>query len=203
MPVLLLITVLIAGWPSLVSAEWYVAGQFGGNFADQVQAVRGTGALQGLSAPDFDLKNSYAYGGKIGYYAGHFILGGELDVLYSNPHIKNLDNIPGVHLGVTNIGLNVLLRYPGATYQPYIGAGPAVIVSRLSQSATTQSDSDTTVGVNLLAGVRAFVTSNVAVFTEYKYTMATLRLTDAFGHDSGFHGDYRVQQWVVGLSYHF
>lgn len=194
---------LSAGVPSLASAEWYVAGQFGGNFADELQAVRGTGSLAGLSAPDFDLKNSYAYGGKLGYYPGHLILGVELDVLQSNPHIKNLDDIPGIHLSVTNIGVNLLLRYPGLTFQPYLGLGPAVLVSRLSDSATTRTDTDVTVGLNLLTGIRAFVTPTVAVFTEYKYTLGTLRFTEAFGVDRGFHGDYRVQQLVVGVSYHF
>lgn len=197
------LVLLLTGFPSFASAEWYVAGQFGANFADELQAIRGTGSLKGLSAPDFDLKTSYAYGGKIGYYPGHWIFGAELDVLYSTPHIKNLDDVPGIHLSVTNIGLHLLLRYPGVTFQPYLGGGPAVLVSRLSGSATTQCDSDVTVGLNLLSGIRAFVTPTVAVFTEYKYTLATLRFADAFGPDRGFHGDYRVQQLMVGVSYHF
>ena len=203
MKVLLSLLLLLAGLPSLASAEWYVAGQFGGNFPDKLTAVRGTGILKGLDAPDFPLKTSYAYGGKIGIYPGHHILGAELDVLYSNPHIKNLDEIPGIHLGVTNIGLHLLLRYPGPTFQPYFGMGPAILVSRLGSSATTRADSDVTVGVNFLAGVRAFITPTVAVFTEYKYTLATLRFTDAFAENSGFHGNYRVNQLVVGVSYHF
>ncbi len=58
-------------------------------------------------------------------------------------------------------------------------------------------------GLNLLAGLRAFVLPRVAVFTEYKYTLATLRFTEAFAGDSGFHGDYRVNQLVIGLSFHF
>lgn len=203
MKILLSVVLLCIGFPSLAPAEWYVAGQFGANFADQLTSIRGTGLLNGLSAPDFDLKNSYAYGAKVGYYLGHYILGAELDVLYSNPHIKNLDDVPGVHLGVTNIGLHLLARYPGMTFQPYVGLGPAIIVSRLGNSMTTQSDTDLTVGLNLLTGIKAFVTPTIAVFTEYKYTMATLRFTEAFGDNSGFHGDYRVHQLVVGLSYHF
>ena len=203
MTILLVILLLSAGLVPRASAEWYVAGQFGRNFADELRAVRGTGSLAGLSAPDFDLKNSYAYGGKVGLYPGHRILGIELDVLHSNPHIKNLDDVPGIHLRVTNIGLNFLLRYPGLTFQPFLGFGPAIIISRLSNSATTQSDTDVTGGLNALTGIRAFLTSTVAIFTEYKYTMATPRFTHAFGDDRGFHGDYRVQQLVVGISYHF
>ena len=201
--VLFSLLLLLAGLPSLVSAEWYVAGQFGANFADQLTAVRGTGILKGLDAPDFDLKTSYTYGGKVGLYPGHHILGYELDVLYSNPHIKNLDDIPGIHLSVTNIGLHMLGRYPGSTFQPYVGIGPAIIVSRLGNSATTRADTNVTVGLDLLTGIRAFVTPTIAVFTEYKFTMATLRFTNTFADNSGLHGDYRVNQLVVGVSYHF
>jgi opacity protein-like surface antigen len=203
MKILLTVVLLCIGFPSLTSAEWYVAGQLGVNFADQLRAIRGTGILKGLSAPDFDLKNSYTYGAKVGLYPGHHILGVELDVLYSNPRIKNLDDIPGIHLGVTNIGFHLLARYPGMTFQPYAGLGPAIIVSRLGNSMTTQSDTNVTVGLDLLTGLKAFVTPVIAVFAEYKYTMATLRFTEAFGENSGFHGDYRVHQLVIGLSYHF
>lgn len=194
---------MLCSVPNRSHAEWYVAGQFGVNFADELQSVRGTGILTGLTAPDFDLKNSYAYGGKLGFYPGHQWLGVEIDVLHSTPHVKNLDDIPGIHLRVTNIGLHLLMRYPGLTFQPYLGIGPAIIASRLSSSATTKSDSNLTVGLNTLVGLRAFVAPQVAVFSEYKYTMATLRFTDTFEDDSGFHGDYRAQQLTVGVSYHF
>ena len=40
-------------------------------------------------------------------------MGVELDVFNSQPNIKNLDNIPGIHLRVTNVGFNLILRYPG------------------------------------------------------------------------------------------
>ncbi len=119
MKVLIALFALWVGLPAAASAEGYVAGQFGLNFADELSAIRGTGILEGLSAPDFDLKTTYAYGAKIGYYPEHFKFGVELDVLHSNPHIKNLDDIPGVHLSVTNIGMHLLLRYPGLTFQPY------------------------------------------------------------------------------------
>lgn len=203
MKVLLSLLLLVTSLPTLTSAEWYVAGQFGGNFPGKLTAVRGTGILKGLDAPDFDLKPSYAYGGKIGFYPGHHILGAELDVLSSIPHIKNLDEIPGIHLSVTNIGLHMLIRYPGLTFQPYGGIGPAIIVSHLGSSETTRSDSNVTVGLDLLTGIRAFVTPTIAVFTEYKFTLATLRFTDSFADNNGFHGNYRVNQLVVGVSYHF
>lgn len=86
---------MLCSIPHRSQAEWYVAGQFGVNFADELQSVRGTGILTGLTAPDFDLKNSYTYGGKFGFYPGHQWLGVEIDVLHSTPHVKNLDDIRG------------------------------------------------------------------------------------------------------------
>jgi len=184
-------------------AEWYVAGQAGYSFADALRNVKGTGGLSGLEAPDFDLKNSFAYGGKVGVYPFHGSLGFELDVFHSTPHIKNLDDIPGIHMAVTNVGVNVLLRYPGLTFQPYLGVGPGILIARLSQSPTTQQDTQVSIGFNFLTGIRAFVTPNVALFTEYKYTDAKFSFDGAFGSVGGFDSTYRANQLLIGVSYHF
>ena len=191
------------GIPSRAAAEWYVAGDVGVNFADRLTGISGTNGLAGLQAPDFDLKNSVSYGAKLGYFAEHSWFGIEGEVLQTTPHIKNLDDVPGIHLRVTTVGVNVLARYPGRTFQPYAGVGGGLVIARLSDSATTQSNTDVTRGWNVLAGLRAFVTPYVAIFTEYKYTGATLRFDQAFGAVGGFDGGYRAQHVLVGLSYHF
>ncbi|QOJ34840.1 MAG: porin family protein [Nitrospira sp.] len=202
--------VLVAGMglaltvlPSETSAEWYVAGQFGANFADPLRNVRGTGSLAGLDSPNYNLKTSPAFGGKVGVYPNHGLFGLELDVSHSAPHIKNLDDIPGIHLTVTGIGAHVVVRYPGMTWQPYIGGGPALLVARLGRSTTTERDTQVSVGGDVLAGIRAFVAPKVALFTEYKYTDSTLRFGGAFGPVGGFDATYRAHQLFVGLSYHF
>jgi len=205
-PVGLLCILICAGTGHRASAEWYVAGQFGVNFADRLTDVNGTNGFAGSRAPDFDLKNSYTYGGKVGYFPGHGWLGIELDAFHTTPHIKNLDNIPGIHMRVTSAGVNLIARYPGVTFQPYAGIGAAAIFAHISDSPTTQSDSSVTGGMNVLAGMRAFVTPYIAIFTEYKLTQATLRFDQAFsgfGTPGGFMGDYRAQQVLVGVSYHF
>ncbi len=184
-------------------AEWYVAGQAGHSFADSLRNVKGTGGLGGLEAPDFDMKNSLAYGGKVGLYPFHGSLGLELDVFHSTPHIKNLDDIPGIHLAVTNVGANILLRYPGATFQPYIGVGPGILIARLSRSPTTEQDTQVSIGFNFMTGIRAFVTPNVALFTEYKFTDAKFDFNGAFGSIGGFDSTYRAHQLFTGVSYHF
>ena len=186
-------------------AEWYVAGQVGANFADQLTDIHGRGNLESLSSPDFDLQNAIVYGGKLGYFPNNGAYGIELDASNSTPHIKNLGDVPGIHMRVTNVGINVLLRYPGQTFQPYVGLGGGVLIARIDDSPANRSVSDSDVGpaFNVLTGIRAFVTPYVAVFSEYKYMLGSLSFDQAFPPGGGFSGDYRAQYLVVGVSYHF
>jgi len=188
------------------AAEWYVAGQFGVNFADRFTDVTGPDRFSSIRGPDFDLKNSLVGGAKIGYFPGNGWFGVELDAFHTTPHIKNLAESPGIHMRVTTVAFNFIARYPGQTFQPYAGVGAAAVIAHISDSPNSRSDSDVSGGLNLLAGIRAFVTPYVAVFTEYKFTQSTLRFDQAFsgfGTPSGFVGDYGAQQVVVGISYHF
>lgn len=197
--------------PSLVSAEMYVAGTAGVNFADRINSIAGTGPLAGAPGPfeDFDLQNSISYGGKVGYFPGHSWYGVEAEVLHTNPHIKSLprtatlDEVPGIHFRLTTVGVNFIARYPGRTLQPYVGAGVGAAIAHIGDTATVRSDSDVAVAWNVLVGLRAFITPKIAVFGEYKHTGATLKFDQAFGDLGGFSGNYRAQLLLGGLSYHF
>ena len=199
----LLLFASVTFFPLPAPAEWYVAAQAGVNFADPLRNIRGTGTLAGLDAPNFNLKTSPAYGGKVGVFPSHGVFGFELDPSHSAPHIKNLDDVPGIHLTVANIGAHVLVRYPGVTWQPYIGGGPALLAAHLGRSSTTESDTQFSLGGNFLVGIRAFVAPKIAVFTEYNYTDSTLRFGGAFGPVGGFDSTYRAHQLFMGISYHF
>lgn len=196
------------------SAEWYVAGTGGINFADRINSVAGTGSLAGAQGPfvDFDLANSITYGAKAGYFLGHGWVGIEGEVLHTTPHIKALnddsttpafDPVPGVHFRLTTIGANIIVRYPGRTIQPYVGAGVGAAIARIGDTPTVRSDMDAAVAWNVLIGLRGFLTPQIAVFTEYKHTGATLHFDQAFGPLGGFSGNYRAQHILGGLSYHF
>jgi opacity protein-like surface antigen len=188
------------------SAEMYVAGTAGVNFADRINSIAGTGSQAGVSGPlaDFDLQNSIIYGAKIGYFPGHSWIGVEGEVLHTTPHIKQLDSDPGIHMRVTTVGANVIARYPGRTFQPYIGAGVGAAIAHIGETSTVRSDSDLAVAWNVLVGMRAFVTPRIAVFGEYKHGGATLKFDQAFSDiGGGFSGNYRAQHILGGLSYHF
>ncbi|MFZ1803999.1 MAG: outer membrane beta-barrel protein [Nitrospira sp.] len=197
--------------PSFVSAEMYVAGQAGVNFADRINSIAGTGPLAGApgSFEDFDLQNSITYGGKVGYFHGHSWYGIEAEVLHATPHIKSLprtatlDEVPGIHFRLTTVGINFIARYPGRTLQPYVGAGVGAAIAHIGDTTTVRSDTDVAVAWNVLVGLRAFITPKIAVFGEYKHTGATLKFNQAFGDLGGFSGNYRAQLLLGGLSYHF
>lgn len=196
---------------SPVSAEMYVSGTAGVNFADRINSIAGTGSLAGAPGPfeDWDLQNSITYGAKLGYFHGHSWYGVEAEVLHTTPHIKSfpptttLEEVPGIHFRLTTVGANFIARYPGRTFQPYVGAGVGAAIAHIGDTQTVRSDSDVAVAWNVLAGLRAFVTPQIAVFGEYKYTGATLTFDEAFGDVGGVSGNYRAQHMLGGLSYHF
>ncbi len=193
------------------SAEMYIAGTTGVNFADRINSIAGTGPLAGEpgSFVDFDLQNSISYGGKVGYFPGHSWYGVEAEVLHTTPHVKSLprtptlDEVPGIHFRLTTVGVNFIARYPGRTLQPYVGAGVGAAIAHIGDTATVRSDTDVAVAWNVLVGLRAFITSKIAVFGEYKHSGATLKFDQAFGDVGGFSGNYRAQLLLGGLSYHF
>ena len=200
--------------PSPARAESYVAGAVGINFADRINSIAGTGPSAGVPGPlqDFDLQNSITYGGKIGYFPGHSWYGIEGEVLHTTPHIKSFDDDPtpatidpyaGIHFRMTTVGVNFIARYPGRTFQPYIGAGIGAAIAHIGKTSTVQSDTDVSAVWNVLVGLRTFITPTIALFGEYKYTGATLQFDQAFGDLGGFSGNYRAQHLLGGLSYHF
>ena len=212
-----LITLFAIGFANIMlltipaSAEMYVAGTAGVIFADRINSIAGTGSQAGVSGPlaDFDLQNSIAYGAKIGYFPGHSWYGIEGEVLHTTPHIKELPATssapadPGIHMRVTTVGVNFIARYPGRTFQPYVGAGIGAAMAHIGDTSTVRSDSDLAVAWNVLVGLRAYVTPRIAVVGEYQHGGATLKFDQAFGDLGGFSGNYRAQYVLGGLSYHF
>jgi opacity protein-like surface antigen len=197
--------------PYQASAEMYVAGEAGVNFADRINSIAGTGVSAGVQGPlaDFDLQNSITYGGKVGYFPGHSWYGIEGEVFHTTPHIKELPPTaslpadPGIHFRVTTVGVNFIARYPGHTFQPYAGVGVGAAIAHIGDTPTVRSNSDVATAWNILVGLRAFVTPSIAVFTEYKYAGATFEFDQALGPLGGFSGNYRAQHVLGGLSYHF
>ncbi|WP_447601161.1 outer membrane protein [Nitrospira sp. Nam80] len=103
---------------------------------------------------------------------------------------------PRVGLTTNNLAFNLIARYPGERWQPYVGIGGGLGFSLLR----TAPDQDTSYYpiFNVMAGLKLFVTSHVSLFTEYKYTRADIE----FGGQQ-FKADLRTNWFMGGAAYHF
>ena len=130
--------------------------------------------------------------------------------------------VPAADLTVTTVALNAVARAKfmcrpesDATHsvslqedrtafcplQPYAGVGVGVFFADLA-SAFGSIESPVP-GLNVLAGVRYYVTQRVALFGEYKYNRASFRLDNVEGTGAGIDGVYSVSHLTAGLSLHW
>lgn len=159
-------------------------------------------------------------------------LGFEVEAFNTTPHIEQTAvagiAVPGSHLRVTTLAFNAIARAkmmcerhddhdrtrPAATtesdyrdhdfcrLQPYAGVGLGVFFARASDATGSASDNGVP-GLNVLAGLRYFVTERVALFGEYKYNRATFEFDNVGVAGVGLKGDYSASHIVGGLSLHF
>lgn len=189
-------------------SEWYVAGFGGYTIGHGFNDSAGTGSLSGVNIGDRDLADSVAYGVKVGrYLSGQWNwLGMEVEGFNSTPHIKQSGAVEGSHLRVTTLGINLVARmklwcgtrrgidrsahhnwgpYQDNAYcpvQPYGSFGIGTFFARASDSDGRSSD--IAPGWNVLAGLRYFLSDHVALFGEYKHTLAFLEFQDIEGQGS-------------------
>jgi opacity protein-like surface antigen len=159
-------------------------------------------------------------------------LGFEVEAFNTTPHIEQSTvagiAVPGSHLRVTTLAFNAIARakmmcerhddhdrsrrtattdsdyrdHDFCRLQPYAGVGLGVFFARASDAAGSASDNGVP-GLNVLAGLRYFVTERVAVFGEYKYNRATFDFDNVGATGVGLKGDYSASHVVGGLSLHF
>jgi opacity protein-like surface antigen len=141
-------------------------------------------------------------------------MGVETEFFYTNPHIKQQDvtlttplgtgtiNTIGSHVRIATWAVNWIIRYPGERFQPYAGIGAGLFWGRVSGD-DTGTGSDTSPGLNALAGVRLFITQRFALFAEYKYNRVTFDFGGSGATAVDTHALYQVNNVVGGLSLHF
>ncbi len=150
---------------------------------------------------------------------------------------SNVAQISRVDLNVWDLGLNLIGRfgflpepdYPlGKRLHLYLGGGPSVVWTHAKNVCTGISgsgaevcggkDTNTSIGVQALAGVRVFITKNLAIFGEYKFKHWAAdfsfsgTMSQTFGPDFQVTQktqtkitdvDFNVQMFSIGLSFHF
>lgn len=210
---LLLLALWMLAWSETSRAEWYIAGQGGYQFPQDLADVRGTGSFSGVTSSNLDLNNQAAFGVKFGRFANDTLrwLGLEFDFSHSDANIaeqglttsapilgitQQNGRTPGVGLSVSHMTMNIIARYPGSQVQPYVGVGGGLGLSLLRTAP--QDATDLYPVFNVLIGVRMFMTKRVAFFTEYKHAWAMVEFSD-----NRFEGDLRTNWFMGGLAYHF
>lgn len=209
-------TVCILLHVSPARAEVYVAGHAGVGFPQDLRNVEGTGTIHAVKFNDMDLANTLVYGGKVGYFfdePGWKWFGIEAEIFAGNPHVKQQQiSAPGggstatvlgngAHVRTITSALNVILRYPDKSIQPYVGVGLAYVNAKVSDEGFSVSDDSP--GLNVLAGLKGFLTDNLAVFGEVKYTYTSFQFEDAGVVGSGIKGIYSAPAIVGGIAWHF
>jgi opacity protein-like surface antigen len=190
----------------------YIAGQVGYAMPSDLSDIKGTGSSTGMTSTNLSLQSGLAYGLKVGGYFPGVLnwLGMEVEGFYNQPDIKaqtatlttpggsQPQPIDATRVRVATFAVNVLARYPGETFQPYIGIGGGVNVADLAETPTISSDFTTAPCVNALAGVRAFVTERIALFGEFKYNRSTFKFSE-----NELEAKYQTTMFMGGLSFHF
>jgi opacity protein-like surface antigen len=151
----------------------------------------GSGSTRGMT-----VNNTFAFGGRIGYWFGSLPwLGLAVDAFKFSPEIPKQTvhgSLAGagavsgqaqkLNLSVEAVSFELKARipllkggaYPGGRLQPYVLAGPAIFFAKLTDTnnfgVTDQSNSDTEVGVKAGAGVAYQIIPQIAVFSEYRFT---------------------------------
>ncbi len=206
--VLLAATMMISS--EVAKAEMYIAGQVGYAAPSDLSDIKGTGSSAGSTSTDLALKSGLAYGMKVGGYfpGGANWLGLEFEGFYNQPDIKaqTATRVPGgptsidaSRMRVAHFAVNLLARYPGEIFQPYLGIGGGVNVVDIAETPTTfGGDFTMAPSLNALVGLRAFVTERIAFFGEFKHNRSAFKFSD-----DEFDARYRTNMFMGGISFHF
>jgi hypothetical protein len=96
------------------------------------------------------------------------------------------------------VAFNVVARYPGTTFQPYVGVGAGGFYF----NSSGQIDGRQVVpGLNTQAGLKVLATEEWGLFVEGKYNYATISNLDPSGY--GLSGTYSAFNLLAGIAYHF
>lgn len=205
-----LILVLVAtGLPGVARAEPYLAAYVGGTFPLDAKITDNTATP--LSASGVAVNESVVVGGKIGFWSDPIRwLGVELDLSGYTADIPQQVasglSVTATGMDITAFGFHFLGRIPlgppeGDPFRRayfYLGGGPAILAVSGERGGVSQDVAE--VGVHALAGFKLFLTPNIAVFAEYKFTYSEVTFDIAGGTEDI---ELKINQVYGGIAYHF
>jgi hypothetical protein len=218
-------------------AETYIAGAIGVTLPlpASVQADEninypnppGPGQLFHGSNTTIGMKDSVAYGMKVGHYFRSLPwLGVETDAFTTTPHVMAgtiaidtksstvgtfREAQSGVHLRFTTWAFSLMARYPALHWQPYAGIGPAIFWGHASGTGLSCNNtcpgpavdtSSVTPGWTSQAGLRYVTDASVVLFGEWKY-MSTTAHFDQVRSFSNIDVHYHAHLFLAGIGYQF
>lgn len=113
-------------------------------------------------------------------------------------NLKSTLSISESSLRLYTVAFNVVARYPGTTFQPYVGVGAGAFYF----TGSGQFDGHQVVpGLNTQAGLKILATDEWGLFVEGKYNYATITNLDPSGY--GLSGTYSALNILAGVAYHY
>ena len=165
----LLLSALVLA-PILAFAEFF-GDVYGGVAMPMDTKTTFDGVKAGSDSP---YKDSYVFGGRVGYYFERASwVGLALDASYFKADI-NLSNgaenevIPVSALLMVRAPLGVTAEFPHGRVQPYLGIGPSFVYSQ-SDIGTTD-DTSFNIGFDVHLGLTYMFTRNIGILGEYRFT---------------------------------
>jgi hypothetical protein len=228
----LLILLLVT--PLEVSAGWYADVYTGGVFTKNTDLTISSSLGSTTTYQDLHVNNSWTAGGRGGYWVDrHDWLGFGLDMFFFR--VKAPSQVVSVtgpgptatfsisadwSLPVFGVGFDVLrLRAPllrneeftHGRLQPFASVGPALFVTRAGKNRFVQPQgqdgTDVALGAKAEAGVTFLLTKTVGLFTEYRFTHFTSKLsyqnTTPSPATEIYNATYDSHQVIGGISFRF
>jgi len=189
--------------PTQSFAQVYIGGYGGVSITHDADAEIGVfsfGTTTTFSG-EIELDPSVIAGARVGYWMEAFdlpFLGVEFDAYWTNPELDRFKT-SGLSLAIDDDlivisgGINGLVRYPYGPIQPYAGVGVGVVYAEID----SVNDEDVVASLQLVGGVRGFVSDNLALFAEYKFVLTEFE----FGALREL--DYSASNIYGGIEWHF
>jgi hypothetical protein len=205
----LLFFLVAMGSPGLARAEPYVAAYLGATFPLDAKITDNTASP--LTASGVSVDESVVFGGKFGLWSDAVRwLGLELDISgYAADipaQVASGLSVAATDMDITAFGFHLLGRIPLGSPEGdpmrrayfYLGGGPAILAVAGERGGVSQDVSE--FGLHALAGFKIFLSPNIALFAEYKFTYAEVTFDITGGTEDI---ELKINQVYGGIAYHF
>lgn len=208
--------------PRVGIAEW-----FGDIYLGASHTKASNNRFQVNGAPVRDLEDadiSTPFGGRLGYwFQSHPWLGVAVDVSVFTPDFDDATSpaLPGSPVTITVAPISGLLmlrlplqkseEFPKGRFQPYLGGGPGLFFTSMSEFAgdavpppAVLEDSSLGLGFDARAGLTGLISKQFGLFVEYRYTQIHPELESSTGGGTvKYEPTFRTHHVVLGVTFRF